>query len=83
MVPSMSAQVEAETRGLQGLADFLGDILPQKSKAEVAKGGICCPLTSMCVQRCIPLYTAHTHHTQEAVELRGAGGLFALLLEKL
>lgn len=83
MVPNVSARVEAETRGLQGLADFLGDILPQKSKAEIAKGGNWCPLTSMCVQRCIPLYTAHTYHTQEAVELRGAEGSLCFAFRKV
>lgn len=86
MVPSVSQpQGGGETRGLQGLAAFLGDILPQRSKAEIARGGRLTPSDLYVRQRCVPLYTAHTHHTHKRLKrlLNWGGGSLSLLLEKL
>lgn len=78
MVPSVSQpQGGGETRGLQGLAAFLGDILPQRSKAEIARGGRLTSSDLHVRQRCIPLYTAHTHHMHKRLlSCAGGGGLF-------
>lgn len=78
MVPSVSQpQSGGETRGLQGLAAFLGDILPQRSKAEIARGGRLTPSDLYVRQRCIPLYTAHTHHTHKRLLNWGGVSFFA------
>lgn len=65
---------------LQELADFLGEILAQRSKAEIARGGRLMP-SDLCVraEMYTLIYCTYTPHAQEAVELRG-GRFFASLL---